>query len=73
MPSTRAAALAENLTFSLAELRYEYPSEIADGETAAQRLDPPGAHEGLKWRYPSGAPENVRKLLEHELALISQS
>ena len=34
----RAAKLAETLTFQLDELRYEYPSEIAEGETAEARL-----------------------------------
>ena len=34
----RAGTLAATLTFSLDELRYEYPSEIAAGETPATRL-----------------------------------
>ncbi|MGI9391070.1 MAG: error-prone DNA polymerase, partial [Boseongicola sp.] len=67
----RAAALAEKLTFSLDELRYEYPSEITQGETAAERLARL-AYEGLKWRYPAGASDHVRKLLEHELRLIAK-
>ena len=68
---TRAAELAETLTFSLDELRYEYPSEIAAGETASQRLSRL-AHQGLKWRYPGGAPDHVNKLLAHELTLIAK-
>ena len=67
----RAAALADSLTFQLDELRYEYPSEIAENETASDRLTRL-AHEGLKWRYPSGAPEHVKKLLDHELTLIAR-
>ncbi|MCA0872604.1 error-prone DNA polymerase [Seohaeicola saemankumensis] len=67
----RAHALAEQLTFSLDELRYEYPSEIAGGETAAQRLSRL-AHEGLRWRYPAGAPAKVQDMLAHELALIAK-
>ncbi|NNE88621.1 MAG: error-prone DNA polymerase, partial [Silicimonas sp.] len=67
----RAAALADSLTFSLDELRYEYPSEIAEGETATERLRRL-AYEGLKWRYPSGAPEHVKTLLTHELTLIAK-
>ena len=67
----RAARLARSLTFSLDELRYEYPSEVAAGETASERLRRL-AYTGLKWRYPSGAPENVRQLLEHELTLIGK-
>ena len=68
---TRAAALADSLAFQLDELRYEYPSEIAEGETAADRLARL-AREGLKWRYPAGAPENVKTLLKHELTLIAK-
>ncbi|MEM8801313.1 MAG: error-prone DNA polymerase [Pseudomonadota bacterium] len=68
---TRAAKLAETLTFSLDELRYEYPSEIAEGETAEERLKRL-AYEGLKWRYPAGAPDHVKNLLHHELTLIAK-
>ncbi|MFZ7093505.1 error-prone DNA polymerase [Primorskyibacter sp. 2E233] len=67
----RAADLAETCQFDLAELRYEYPSEIAHGETASQRLARL-AHEGLQWRYPQGAPDKVRAMLQHELTLISK-
>jgi DNA-directed DNA polymerase III PolC len=67
----RAAALAEGLTFSLDELSYEYPSEVAGGETPAARLARL-ARAGLDRRYPAGAPERVRGMLEHELALIAR-
>ena len=59
------------VTFDLDALRYEYPSEVAQGETPAQRLRHL-AQEGLSWRYPAGAPERVIGMLEHELALISK-
>ena len=68
---TRAAELAGSLAFSLDELRYEYPSEVTNGETAPQRLSRL-AHEGLKWRYPAGASDHVKTLLAHELTLISK-
>jgi DNA-directed DNA polymerase III PolC len=67
----RAAALARTCAFDLGDLRYEYPSEIAEGETPTARLRRL-AHEGLAWRYPEGAPDHVRKLLDHELALIAK-
>ncbi len=63
--------LAKRLSFSLDELRYEYPSEITEHETPAQRLERL-SYEGLKWRYPSGAPEKVQNLLRHELDLIAK-
>jgi len=68
---TRAGALAERCSFSLDELRYEYPSEVAPGESASDRLRRL-AYQGLKWRYPSGASDHVRTLLEHELTLIAK-
>ncbi|MEL6168920.1 MAG: error-prone DNA polymerase [Pseudomonadota bacterium] len=67
----RAGNLATSLRFSLDELRYEYPSEVAPGENAAERLRRL-SYDGLRWRYPSGAPEHVRDLLEHELTLIAK-
>ncbi|KPA21141.1 Error-prone DNA polymerase [Shimia sp. SK013] len=67
----RTEWLQAQCTFSLDELRYEYPSEVAQGETATERLHRL-AFEGLRWRYPQGASEKVRAMLEHELALISK-
>ncbi len=63
-------AILERLTFSLDELQYDYPLESA-GESATPfdeliRLTWKGAAE----RYPSGVPDSVRKLIEHELAII---
>lgn len=67
----RTGEVAARLRFSLDELRYEYPSEVSQGETAAQRLRRL-AMEGLRWRYPDGAPERVRGMIEHELSLIAK-
>ncbi|KAF0677292.1 error-prone DNA polymerase [Profundibacterium mesophilum] len=66
-----AREIAARCTFSLDELRYEYPSETDGTESADQRLARL-AQEGLRWRYPSGAPGHVRKLLAHELRLIGK-
>jgi error-prone DNA polymerase len=63
-------AIAERCTFSPKELRYRYPSEwIPRGETAQSYLTQL-AEKGVRWRYPEGEPEKVRKQLEHELKLI---
>ncbi|SEK61056.1 DNA polymerase III, alpha subunit [Roseivivax marinus] len=67
----RAARLAARCRFDIASLRYEYPSEIAEGERPRDRLARL-AREGLEWRYPGGAPDNVVRLLEHELELIAK-
>ncbi len=67
----RTDIIADRCAFSLDELRYEYPSEIADGESPEDRLHRL-AHAGLDWRYPAGAPDKVRKMLTHELTLIAK-
>ncbi|MCL4802300.1 MAG: error-prone DNA polymerase [Burkholderiales bacterium] len=64
--------VAERCTFSLDELRYEYPEELVPvGETPASHLRKL-TEAGLAWRFPGGAPEHVRKLTGHELALIAE-
>jgi DNA-directed DNA polymerase III PolC len=67
----RAVALAARLTFSLDALRHDYPSEAEGGEAPTARLRRL-SEAGLDWRYPQGAPERVRAMMEHELALIAK-
>ena len=67
----RSGEIAARLTFTLDALRYEYPSETADGETAPQRLARL-AWAGLDWRYPAGATDKVRAQMTHELTLIGK-
>ena len=63
--------LAQACRFSLDELRYEYPEELVPaGETPASWLRKL-TDTGLEWRFPQGAPDHVRQLVEHELALIA--
>ncbi len=65
------ARIAENCRFSLAELCYQYPNEVATpGITAQQAL------EGLTWsgaamRYGACVPDKVAAQLRHELTLIA--
>ncbi len=67
----RAGAIADSPRFSLDELRYEYPSEIVEGQTPAARLAHLAA-EGLKWRYPAGIPAKAQAQMDHELTLIGK-
>ncbi|MDA0924946.1 MAG: error-prone DNA polymerase, partial [Proteobacteria bacterium] len=67
----RAGEIAAGLQFDIGSLRYEYPSEIAEGETAADRLKRL-AQAGLAWRYPQGIPERALTQLAHELRLIGK-
>ncbi len=64
--------LSDALTFSLDELRYEYPDETIDGFSNAQDALTHLTYEGAAKRYPQGLPEKVRATIEHELALIAQ-
>ena len=73
----RAAAIAESCRFSLAELRYEYPDEpVPPGKTAQQHLEDlawAGAQERYpKDKYPHDIPDDVRKQLNDELAVIGK-
>ena len=64
--------LSDELTFSLDELRYEYPDETIEGFANAQDALAHLAYQGAARRYPSGLPPKVRATVEHELALIAQ-
>jgi error-prone DNA polymerase len=64
--------VAARCSFSLEELRYEYPREIVPaGETPASWLRSL-TEEGERRRWPQGTPPRVRRLVEHELALIAE-
>jgi len=66
----RTHEVGERCAFSLAELRYRYPSErLPDGTTSAQWLRHL-AFEGARRRYGGRVPPQVAKQLEKELALI---
>ncbi|MHA6287647.1 error-prone DNA polymerase [Maricaulis sp. CAU 1757] len=66
----RTAEIAARLKFSLDELVYDYPDEvIGENETPMQTLRRL-AREGLKTRYPDGAPERIRGAVATELDLI---
>jgi error-prone DNA polymerase len=64
--------LSEALTFSLDELRYEYPDEQVAGFSNAQEALAHLTYEGARQRYPHGIPEKVRASIAHELKLIAQ-
>ena len=68
----RTVEIADRCTFSLDELRYEYPEELVpDGTTLPEHLAALTWH-GAEKRYPAGIPENVVHLIKHELSLISE-
>jgi error-prone DNA polymerase len=64
--------VAERCSFSLDELRYQYPMEtVAGGLTPAQTLRQ-YTWEGASQRYPQGVAASVQLQIEHELALITE-
>ena len=68
---SRTAEVADRCTFSLDELRYDYPEELCPGDETPiaylTRLTLAGARD----RYPDGVPAKVQQLIEHELAIIN--
>jgi error-prone DNA polymerase len=68
----RALEVAGRCAFSLAELRYEYPDELCPAGTTPLEHLTHLAWQGAAERYPDGLPERVRRLMEHELALIGE-
>ncbi|WP_182870199.1 error-prone DNA polymerase [Rhodopirellula sp. JC639] len=68
----RTVQIARQCTFSLSELRYEYPQEIAPpGMTLVEHLKRL-TWEGAKQRWPGGVPQRVIELLKHEIELIQE-
>ncbi|WP_099655547.1 error-prone DNA polymerase [Acidovorax sp. 56] len=63
--------IAQRCTFSLDEIKYQYPQEaVPPGMTPAQGLAWL-THTGAAGRYPEGVPPGVQAQLERELALIA--
>lgn len=64
--------IAERCTFSLDELRYEYPDDLVpEGQTPAAHLRTL-TETGARERWPEGVPDKVRALIEHELSVIAE-
>jgi error-prone DNA polymerase len=62
--------LADACTFSLDDLKYEYPHEIVpEGRTAQEELERL-TWEGAAGRYPQGVPDRIKAIIEKEFALI---
>jgi error-prone DNA polymerase len=67
--TVKVAALC---SFSLAELRYEYPEEVVPAGQTPDSWLRQLSEEGLVRRYPAGVPDKVAAQVEHELALIAE-
>jgi len=67
----RIQEILDRCTFSLDELRYQYPSETGPDETAQEKLERL-TWEGANRRYPDGIPDQVAGTIRHELHLIEK-
>src|SRR5437763_624299 len=65
-------AFADSLSFSLDELRYEYPRETVPEGRTPQRYLEHLTWEGAAQRWPETVPDKVLGQLRHELGLIEQ-
>ena len=68
----RTQDVADACTFSLDELKYEYPDEPVPKGTSPQKHLEALTWAGAKERYPQGLPDKVRANLVKELALIGK-
>ncbi|MEM1227572.1 MAG: error-prone DNA polymerase [Planctomycetota bacterium] len=66
----RTMEVADHCTFSLDEIRYEYPEELAPRGFTPMEYLRQLTWQGAEKRFPQGLPEKTRGLLEHELNLI---
>ena len=64
--------VAKRCQFSLDELRYEYPQELVPAGITATDWLRQLVEQGMHWRWPDGVPNNVRSLIDKELALIAE-
>ncbi|TBW35210.1 error-prone DNA polymerase [Siculibacillus lacustris] len=67
-----SVALLERLTFSLEELRYEYPEEDLDGAANPQEALVRLTRDGAARRWPDGVPASVEAALAHEFAIVGE-
>ncbi|MFD2053803.1 error-prone DNA polymerase [Mesorhizobium calcicola] len=63
---------AQELTFSLSDLQYNYPDEPTESGLGPQAELERLAREGAANRYPAGVPASVTRRIEEELALIER-
>ena len=65
-------AIAKRCHFSLAELRYEYPSKVVPEHLTATEQLSYLVEEGVKKRWPNGPSEAISQQIKYELTVISE-
>ena len=66
------ASIAARCTFSLDELRYQYPDELTGTDETYAAYLRRMVEEGITRRFPDGISVKVREQVEHELDLIAE-
>ncbi|UYL10222.1 error-prone DNA polymerase [Bdellovibrio sp. SKB1291214] len=68
----KTVEIAARVNFTLNEIRYRYPrSNLPQGKTPTEYLRFL-VEEGIKWRFPEGASEQILKTIDHELKMIKE-
>ncbi|MDR5883668.1 error-prone DNA polymerase [Caballeronia sp. LZ032] len=67
---TETLSVLERCTFSLDELRYEYPDELVPPGVTHEAYLRQETYVGAHRRFPHGIPHAVQEQVEHELQLI---
>jgi error-prone DNA polymerase len=62
----------DGLSFRLADLAYQYPSELREGFSSEQEALEHFTREGARARYPDGVPDEVEELLRRELQIVAR-
>ncbi|WP_162131648.1 MULTISPECIES: error-prone DNA polymerase [Pseudomonas] len=65
-------AIARRCTFDLGQLRYQYPRELVPQGHSADSWLRELTERGIRERWPQGASEKVRGLINKELGLIAE-
>ncbi len=68
----QSVLIAEQCSFSLEELRYEYPREVVPENISASQYLRKLVSTGARQRWPLGVPEDVRLRIARELELIEE-
>ena len=63
--------ISRQIDFSLAELKYEYPDEVSNGQEPQVELEKLITQK-IPFHFPAGIPEKVMTLIKRELAIIKE-
>nr|WP_282615407.1 error-prone DNA polymerase [Pseudomonas violetae] len=64
--------IARRCTFELSQLRYQYPCELVPEEHSGVSWLRELTERGIRERWPEGASDKVRQLIDKELGLIAE-